>query len=172
MEEDALTQWNALTPDAAAQAILPCCGSFAWARCMAKQRPIRNAEQLLEIAGEVWRGLPEGDWQDAFQSHPRIGERTAPPGATARSSAWSAEEQRSATTPDAAEQLASANHRYEQRFGRTFLICATGKTAPEILVALEERLGNDALTELWIAAEEQQRITELRLRQWMAEGSL
>lgn len=172
MGEDALTHWNALSPDAAAQAILPCCGSRAWAHTMAEQRPIGSAEQLLEIAGEVWRGLPEEDWHEAFQSHPRIGERTAPPSATARSSAWSAEEQRSAATPDAAEQLASANLQYEQRFGRTFLICATGKSAPEILLALEQRLGNNAHTELQIAAEEQQRITQLRLQQWLAGDSL
>lgn len=171
MEENALKQWNALSPDAAALAILPCCESRAWARTMAAHRPIRNAEQLVEVAGEVWRGLPEEGWQEAFRSHPRIGEVHAAEDATARSLAWSAEEQRSAATADAAEQLGSANRRYEQSFGRIFLICASGKSAPEILAALEQRLGNDHDTELRIASEEQRRITELRLRRWIAEGA-
>ena len=172
MEENNLTEWNALSPDAAATAILPCCGSRAWAQAMAERRPILGAEQLIQSAGEVWRGLRDEDWQEAFRSHPRIGERHAPASATARSSAWSGEEQNSAAAPGYTEQLASANLRYEQRFGRTFLICATGRTAPEILAELEQRLGNDARTELHRAAEEQRRITELRLRRWLAEPVL
>ena len=171
MEEHALKQWNALSADEAARAILPCCGSRAWAESMAEQRPIDSAEQLIATAAEVWRGLAEADWQEAFESHPRIGERDAAAHATERSSAWSVEEQSSAATPDAAEQLAQANARYERRFGRTFLICASGKSAPEILAALELRLGNDPGTELRIAAEEQRRITELRLVRWLREGA-
>lgn len=169
MEEDALKQWNAVSPEAAAESILPCCGSRAWARAMSGRRPIRGAEELIEIAGQVWRGLPEEDWQEAFESHPRIGERSAH--AAARSSAWSAEEQRLAAMTDAAEPLALANRRYEQRFGRVFLICASGKSAPEILAAMEQRLGNEPDAELRIAAGEQQRITKFRLQRWLAEGA-
>lgn len=170
MGEDALTHWNALPADAASEAVLPCCGSRAWAKTMAARRPIQNPEQLLAVASEVWCALPEPDWQEAFRSHPRIGERHAA-AATARSSAWSAEEQRAAATSDVAEQLAAANRRYEQRFGRTFLICATGKTAPQILASVEQRLHHSPDQELRIAAEEQRRITELRLRRWLAEGA-
>lgn len=169
--EDALTRWNALLPEAAAEAILPCCGSRAWARAMAEQRPLRGTEDLIDTAGRVWRQLPEAAWQEAFESHPRIGERRAAGHATAQSVAWSADEQRSATTPGAGEQLAKANRRYEQRFGRVFLICASGKSAPEVVAALSARLHNDSATELLITAEEQRRITELRLRRWLIEGA-
>lgn len=171
MEEDALTRWNALSPEAAAEAILPCCGSEAWAVAMAEQRPFRSAEELIDTAGRVWRQLPEAAWQQTFESHPRIGERQAMGHATVQSAAWSAEEQRSATAPTAGEELAEANRRYEQRFGRIFLICASGKSAPEILAALEARLGNDPATELRIASDEQRRITELRLGRWLTEGA-
>ena len=170
MEDDPLTHWNALPADAAAEAILPCCGSRAWANAMAARRPILRPEQLLAAAGEAWRALPEGDWQEAFRSHPRIGERHAA-AASARSSAWSAEEQRTAATPDAGQQLATANRLYEQRFGRTFLICATGKTAPQILASLQQRLHHSPDEELRIAGEEQRHITELRLQRWLAEGA-
>ncbi len=169
--EDALVHWNARSPDEAAQDILPCCGSQAWAQRLAALRPIQTSEQMLELAAEVWRRLPADDWQEAFESHPRIGERKAVEHATEQSGAWSAEEQRSAATPDAADRLAAANHRYEARFGRIFLVCASGKSAPQILMELEQRLGNDADTELRIAAEEQRRITELRLRRWLGESA-
>ena len=174
MEVDTLSHWNRLSPESAAQAILPCCGSQAWARTMARRRPIGTAAQLVEVAGEVWRGLPEADWQEAFESHPRIGEQpsaAATARAGSRSAAWSAEEQRSAAATDVGEQLALANRRYEERFGRVFLMCASGKSGPEILAALERRLGNDSATELRLAAEEQRRITELRLGRWLAEGA-
>ena len=169
MEGNPLTHWNALPADAASEAILPCCGSRAWANAMAARRPIVSSEHLLAVADEVWRALPKPDWHEAFRTHPRIGERHAAT-ATARSSAWSAEEQRTAATPDAGEQLATANRQYEGRFGRTFLICATGKTAPDILASLQQRLQHSPDQELHIAAEEQRRITELRLRRWLAEG--
>ncbi len=170
MDDDPLAHWNALPAEAASVAILPCCGSRAWANAMSARRPIQNPEQLLTAAAEVWCALPEHDWHEAFRSHPRIGERHAA-AATARSAAWSAEEQRTAATPGSGEQLAAANRLYQQRFGRTFVICATGKTAPQILVSLRQRLHHSPDEELRIAAEEQRRITEVRLRRWMEEGA-
>jgi 2-oxo-4-hydroxy-4-carboxy-5-ureidoimidazoline decarboxylase len=108
---------------------------------------------------------------EAFQSHPRIGERGKPAAPWGQAAAWSAEEQRSvADAGDAlAIALAEGNHVYERRFGRIFIVCAKGKSAAEILKILERRLKNDPEAELHAAAEEQRKITEIRLKKWLAQ---
>jgi OHCU decarboxylase len=165
-----LARWNSLLPDEAAAQILPCCGSTGWADAMAARRPIHNESELLSISGEIWNALPESAWLEAFRSHPRIGQSHAPAPATAQSASWSSEEQRKAITTDEALKaaLAEANGEYEQRFGRVFIVCATGKSAIEILEILRRRLHNDPTTELREAAEQQRQITQLRLKKWLA----
>ncbi len=166
-----LAHWNSLSLEAAANAILPCCGSRAWATALAAKRPILNERILLEAATTIWRSLPEAAWQEAFDNHPRIGERHAQAEATAQSLAWSAQEQRAATPePSVKQALAEANRRYEQRFGRIFIICATGKTSAEILAALESRMNNPPALELLEAAEQQRQITNLRLCRWLEQN--
>ncbi len=120
----------------------------------------------------MWRALPVEAWQEAFDSHPRIGEQKAQKDATAESLQSSAKEQSVALSADDAAKLAlkEANKRYEQRFGRIFIICASGRTAGEILAALEARMKNDDATELREAAEQQRQITALRLKRWMGES--
>ncbi len=164
-----LTRWNSLDPESAAREALPCCGSRAWAAGLAAKRPIPDEASLLEASNTVWRSLPEDAWQEAFDSHPRIGQRRAQAHATDESLQWSAQEQRAALAEDDTARLAleTANRRYEQRFGRIFIVCATGKTASEILNILEGRMKNDALTELREAAEQQRQIIQLRLRKWL-----
>ena len=164
-----LAQWNSLDPDAAAREVLPCCGSRAWATELASRRPFADEAALAAASNEVWLALPEEDWQEAFDSHPRIGQKHAQSLATEESLRWSAQEQRSALSNDEAARLAlqEANHRYEQKFGRIFIICATGKTSPDILRNLDERLQNDAATELREAVEQQRQITQLRLHRWL-----
>jgi 2-oxo-4-hydroxy-4-carboxy-5-ureidoimidazoline decarboxylase len=124
---------------------------------------------LLEAAGEEWRNLGERDWDEAFRSHPRIGETHAVLPAGAQSVAWSAQEQREAADPGDAIKIAlsDANREYEERFGRIFIVCASGKTAPEILAILRRRLQNDRETELREAVEQQRQIIELRIRKWL-----
>ena len=173
MEDDTLAHWNALTPEAAAAAILSCCPSRAWAAGMSVQRPVGDATELLALSSQVWRALRPEEWTEAFASHPRIGERKAGRNTGARSLEWSAQEQRvavSSSFADVAEALAAANVRYERRFGRVFLICASGRTAEEMLEQLETRMSNDPVTELQVAAEEQRKITDLRLGRWLREG--
>jgi 2-oxo-4-hydroxy-4-carboxy-5-ureidoimidazoline decarboxylase len=170
---EVLARWNALDADSAAAAILPCCGSNAWAIALAASRPIADEQDLIETSTSIWLSLPEDAWREAFDSHPRIGQRHAQSQATAESLRWSAQEQRAALSSHESEAeatklaLADANHRYEQKFGRIFIVCANGKTAPEILSILESRLHNDAVTELHEAAEQQRQITQLRLRRWL-----
>jgi 2-oxo-4-hydroxy-4-carboxy-5-ureidoimidazoline decarboxylase len=169
---ETLAQWNSLDRDAAAAMVLPCCGSWAWAANLAARRPIDDEATLLAESTAVWRSLPEQAWQEAFDSHPRIGEQKAQKDATAASLAASAKEQSVALSADDAAKLAlkEANHRYEQRFGRIFIICASGRSASEILAALETRMNNDDATELREAAEQQRQITALRLKRWLGEN--
>jgi len=163
-----LEAWNALTPEAAAATILPCNGSQAWATQLAAMRPFATPFDLTCTADIIWRGLPPDAQQQAFDSHPRIGEQHAK-SATATSLALSATEQSAANlTPDTATQLADANRAYEQKFNRIFIVCATGKSAAEMLAILNHRLSNDPATELREAAEQQRQITQLRLRKWLA----
>lgn len=162
-----LARWNALEAEAAACEIMPCCGSQAWAAALATRRPIADEAELLDESDSIWRTLPEADWRQAFDSHPRIGQRHAA-SATAQSLKWSSQEQSKAAADDETKRmLVEANQRYEQRFGCIFIVCATGKTSQEILNILESRMHNDAATELREAAEQQRQITHLRLRRWL-----
>src|SRR5208282_3899881 len=115
--------------------ILPCCGSRAWARGITERRPLAGEAALLSASDETWRGLSEADWTEAFRSHPRIGESSPADSSEDRPAAWSAQEQRGvAVAGDSVKTaLAEANQEYEQRFQHIFIVCATGKTAPEIL---------------------------------------
>jgi 2-oxo-4-hydroxy-4-carboxy-5-ureidoimidazoline decarboxylase len=170
---DALARWNRLPIDEAIQTILPCCGSEAWAQGMVARRPFADEVALVAASNETWRSLTESGWMEAFQLHPRIGEsRTSSPkpmSQTAQSVEWSAQEQQDVADAEAAMKiaLAEANREYERRFNRIFIVCATGKSAPEILKILRRRLKNDADTELYEAAEQQRQITEIRLRKWL-----
>jgi 2-oxo-4-hydroxy-4-carboxy-5-ureidoimidazoline decarboxylase len=164
-----LARWNSLDPAAAAQEVLPCCGSHAWASALASKRPIANEATLIKISSSIWFSLPEEAWQEAFNSHPRIGQKHAQRRATKESLRWSAQEQRMALSDDDVTKraLEEANQRYEQKFGRIFIVCANGKTSSEMLTILEARIHTNAATELREAAEQQCRITELRLHRWL-----
>jgi OHCU decarboxylase len=166
---DTLARWNRLSAGDAMSAILPCCGSRAWAQGVVARRPIADIDALLAASNETWHRLGPSDWMEAFQSHPRIGESRARQSPPAQSVAWSTQEQRLVADADAAVKagLADANREYERRFNRTFIVCATGKSAQEILEILLRRLNNDADTELHEAAEQQRQITEIRLRKWL-----
>ena len=165
-----LARWNALPPEEAAREILACCGSNAWATGLSSKRPIADELSLLETSDAIWRGLSEADWLEAFRSHPRIGESRGEPSAVPQSSAWSEQEQQKAATAEEAQKMALkwGNREYEQKFGRIFIVCATGKSATEILEILRRRLHNDPVTELQQAAEEQRKIMHIRLKKWIA----
>ena len=156
---------NALRHDVAERELLTCCGSREWARRMAAERPFRDVADVLDCADAVWWELGKADWLEAFRSHPRIGEKKAEAGQTGRERAWSAGEQ--AGMGSAAEEtqraLAEGNRAYEERFGHIYIVCATGKSADEMLAILTARLANDPETEVRAAAEEQRKITRIRL---------
>jgi 2-oxo-4-hydroxy-4-carboxy-5-ureidoimidazoline decarboxylase len=164
-----LARWNALDLATAAREALPCCGSQAWATALAAARPVPDEDSLLETSSSIWINLPEEAWREAFDSHPRIGQNHAHARATEESLRWSAQEQRTALSNDDSTKLAleAANRRYEERFGRIFIVCASGKTSAEIFAILETRMHNDAIAELREAAEQQRQITQLRLHRWL-----
>jgi len=167
--KDVLARWNLLPTGEAIATILPCCGSKAWAQGMITRRPLLDESALLAASNETWRGLGQSDWMEAFRSHPRIGESRAAHSPPAQAVAWSAQEQSNVVDANAAVKsaLADANREYDRRFGRIFIVCAAGKSAPEILEVLHRRLNNDAESELQEAAEQQRQITEIRLRKWL-----
>lgn len=121
--------------------------------------------ELLAVADAVWWTLAEHDWLEAFSHHPRIGERRSVVPAEARAAAWSGEEQSRVTAAesDVQERLREGNAAYERRFGHIYIVCATNRSAEELLHVLERRLRNDPETELRAAAEEQRQITHLRM---------
>lgn len=157
---------NQLPAEEAEKALLQCCGSKRWAREMVQARPFPNLEALFAKANDVWWSLEPGDWLDAFRSHPKIGEKKAAAPVSNQSSQWSGQEQAGmgSASRETVDSLAELNRIYEQKFGFIFIICATGKSSEEMLFALRERLDNDSAAELPIAAAEQSKITELRLK--------
>jgi OHCU decarboxylase len=130
------------------------CGSSEWVRRMLAARPMDDA---FATSDAIWSSLSEEDWREAFAAHPRIGEK--------KGGAWSAQEQSGVRTAadQTMQQLADANRAYEERFGHIYIVCATGKSADEMLRLCLERLGNDPKKELSVAAEEQRKIMHLRL---------
>ncbi len=139
-----IRQLNALAPAEAERALAKTCGSTRWAREMAARRPFQDLAQLQAVAGEVAAGLAADDWLEAFRAHPRIGERKAPAG-----DRWAAREQ--AGVDGAAAEilaaLAAQNQAYEARFGHIFIVCATGKSAAEMLALVEARVAHEPAAE-------------------------
>ncbi|MGA7930635.1 MAG: 2-oxo-4-hydroxy-4-carboxy-5-ureidoimidazoline decarboxylase [Candidatus Sulfotelmatobacter sp.] len=171
---EVLLRWNNAPLEAGATQILPCCGSMAWAREMAARRPFQDEAALMAASDQAWRSLTESDWMEAFNSHPRIGESNAANPSAQRSSvqpssAWAIEEQKEVADAGDTVKIAlvEGNREYERRFGRIFIVCATGKSGAELLEILRRRLQNEAGTELYEAAEQQRQITRIRLKKWL-----
>src|SRR5271156_733078 len=161
-----LARWHTLPPGEAVAEVLSCCGSPAWARKLTAMRPFANEQKLFAAADGCWRGLPPSDWLEAFRSHPRIGEQHAQNKTTATSAAWSKSEQSQMKNADAAilVRMREGHREYEERFGRIFIVCASGRQPAELLRILELRLKNVPAQELVESAAQQQQIMQLRLR--------
>jgi 2-oxo-4-hydroxy-4-carboxy-5-ureidoimidazoline decarboxylase len=155
-----LNELNAASDERAVELFAQCCGSSRWSRSMAARRPFRSVGGLLEAADVVFDSLAPSDWLEAFATHPRIGERLE--SAAGASAAWSAAEQ-SGVTDASRGAFERRNQDYEERFGHTFIVCASGRSGDEMLKLLEQRMLNNPDDELRQAAGEQTRITRLRL---------
>ena len=153
-----LEKLNQLSPADLEAEFLKCCSSTKWAQAMVKRAPFAQVEELLEHADQCWAVCREEDWLEAIQSHPRIG--------TAKKvGAWSKQEQAGMATAEdeTKRRMAQLNHEYFEKFGFTFLICATGKSADEMLQALEQRIQLSRTDELKNAAEQLGMINKIRL---------
>lgn len=159
---------NALDEQGAAEALRRCCGAERWVQALLAARPYASSEELLDVAEQRWRALDRADYLEAFSHHPQIGEDLAALRRRfARTHALSAREQAGVSGADEATlaALRDGNREYRERFGYIFIVCATGKSAAEMLSLLRERLHNPPELELTIAAAEQAKITRLRLAQ-------
>lgn len=157
---------NATPAGEAKHEFLKCCGSQNWAQRVVDARPFHSVAELVGAAERVWWSLDPQDWLEAFHSHPKIGEKKAAAATSVEAQKWSAEEQSgiSDSAQRTHDELAQLNREYEEKFGYIFIVCASGKSSEEMLAILRQRLENDPEEELKIAAAEQAKITELRLR--------
>jgi OHCU decarboxylase len=163
---------DAMPEERATMALAECCGSSRWVSAMVARRPFRSRDAVLSAADQVWGSLSPADWLEAFSHHPRIGERKSAVQQSDRGTAWAAGEQSGVeqASEDVRVALASANREYEQRFGYIYIVFATGKSAVEMLAVARGRLRNDPDVEIRIAAEEQRKITRLRLDKLLDKG--
>jgi 2-oxo-4-hydroxy-4-carboxy-5-ureidoimidazoline decarboxylase len=142
--------------------LLACCDVPSFADAIAANRPYRDPERLFAVADAAARAFSRAEVDRALAAHPRIGQRAT--GATTQAG-WSRQEQSTVSRDEQTQQaLLEGNRAYEERFGRVFLICATGLTGDQILAALRERLSHDDATEAAVVADELRKIALLRLR--------
>lgn len=161
---------NHMRPEEAREELTRCCGARRWIDRMLVARPFPSPRALFEAADRIWSELNDQDYQEAFAHHPRIGDIESLRKKFASTASWASQEQAGASAADEAtlQGLADGNREYEARFGHIFIVCATGKSAGEMLAILRSRLGNDPGVEVAIAAEEQRKITRLRLEKLIA----
>jgi OHCU decarboxylase len=160
-----LDELNDLDPARAETEFRRCCGSARWARAMSEARPFRSFEAMIDAGDACSASLAPEDWLEAFAAHPEIGEQKPV-------SAWSTGEQAgmASAAGEVRARLAASNAAYRSRLGYIFIVCATGKSAAEMLLTLEARLSNNPAIELRIAAEEQRKITGLRLAKLIGDA--
>jgi allantoicase len=161
-----LAALDAMSPELAGAAFARCCGSTAWASAMSAARPFEDRAALLRIAERTWWGLDEAAWLEAFAAHPRIGARPA-----AGHGAWAGGEQKgtASAADDVIAALAAANDAYVEKFQFIYIVCASGRSASDMLADLQTRVAHNRATEIRIAAEEQAKITRLRLDKLLQE---
>ncbi len=165
-----LAELNALPGERAREELLRCCGCARWADAVLESRPFPDKAALLSSSDAAWGRSGEEDWREAFAHHPRIGGKDALRAKFAATQAWATGEQAGAAAASEAvlDALAEGNAAYEKKFGHIFIVCATGKSAAEMLDLLKSRLPNDAGAELRLAAAEQNKITKLRLEKLLS----
>ena len=161
-----LDELNGLSDKTAVAELTKCCGSHRWTAQMATGRPFENEDELFQQAEKVWFACTEPDWLEAFSHHPKIGDTASLEKKFSSTKEWAGNEQKGVESASKAtiQRLSELNEVYEKRFGFIFIVCATGKSASEMLELLEARIGNDYREELDIAMREQHKITCIRLK--------
>jgi 2-oxo-4-hydroxy-4-carboxy-5-ureidoimidazoline decarboxylase len=165
-----LAELNALPEDRARAELTRCCGASRWVDVMVKCRPFKDQDAVFKSCEATWTALLPRDWLEAFLAHPRIGGRDALREKFSATKDWAQGEQAGAAKADEAvlSALETGNAEYEDKFGFIFIVCATGKSAAEMLALLKARLPNDQATEMKNAAAEQAKITKIRLEKLLS----
>ncbi|MBA4140179.1 MAG: 2-oxo-4-hydroxy-4-carboxy-5-ureidoimidazoline decarboxylase [Segetibacter sp.] len=160
-----IADFDHLPIDQKRELLQKCCGSKAWIDKMLVAPPAEDLVDLLETAEEKWYECSEKDWLEAFEHHPKIGDINSLKKKYSNTVAWASNEQWgvNVASEEILHALAKGNDDYEKKFGYIFIVCATGKSAGEMLEILQSRLANNPDDEIKIAAEEQNKITKLRL---------
>jgi 2-oxo-4-hydroxy-4-carboxy-5-ureidoimidazoline decarboxylase len=166
-----LEQFNSLDKDIAAAELRKCCGADNWIRLMMDYFPFRSKGELSVLAGKIWnQHCSENDWLEAFKHHPKIGDIESLKKKFAATKDWAGNEQAGVKRADLTtiQQLLESNEAYEHKFGFIFIVCATGKSAEEMLELLKQRINNTYEDEIKIAAAEQNKITEIRINKLLS----
>ncbi len=152
------------------QALLNCCGSRRWVELMQAAFPVSAEADLFRHADQAWAQCGEPDWLEAFTHHPKIGDLDSLKKKFAATAQWAGSEQGAvaAAAEEILKALAEGNNAYEEKFGFIFIVCATGKSAEEMLALLRQRLPRNRDEELRTARDEQHKITLLRLQKLLA----
>ena len=160
-----LSLLNSLGESEAREHLSHCCGSQKWVEFMISARPFKSFEDLINKAEDQAKKLERADWLQAFSHHPQIGDIDALKKKFSKGPQWEAGEQAgvATATDQVLEELAQGNKDYQKKFGYIFIVCATGKSADEMLAILKSRLANNPEDELDISAGEQRKITKIRL---------
>jgi 2-oxo-4-hydroxy-4-carboxy-5-ureidoimidazoline decarboxylase len=165
-----LDEFNRCSSAAASAALRRCCAAERWVEGVVHCRPLHTEQELFGTADKVWRSMDEIDYLQAFSAHPKIGDVDSLRARYADTRTLAVGEQAgvNGATETVLQRLAAGNRDYEEKFGFIFIVCATGKTALQMLELLEQRLPHTRAEELPIAAAEQHKITRLRLQKMLA----
>jgi 2-oxo-4-hydroxy-4-carboxy-5-ureidoimidazoline decarboxylase len=160
-----LEHFNTLSVGAASDELFKCCGSSSWVKVLSERIPFASVEELKNDSDKVWFSLQEKDWLEAFSHHPKIGDIKSLEKKFMSTKEWTSNEQLAVNTAtqNVLTELKELNDAYEKKFGYIFIVCATGKSAEEILTILKSRLRNSSEEEIKIAMQEQNKITHLRI---------
>ena len=160
-----IADFDYLEQDAKIELLTKCCGSANWVSKMLAAPIAEDLVNLEDLAEVKWYECTEDDWREAFLHHPKIGNMQSLKEKYSDTKEWASNEQSGVGNANGQtlQELANANEVYERKFGFIFIVCATGKSASQMLDILNSRLHNDIETEIKIAAEEQLKITQLRL---------
>jgi len=163
-----LAEYNALEKEVAAKHLMDCCGSTQWVSKMMQHFPFSSEKQLVDWSAAIWyEQCQEADWRESFTHHPKIGD------VKSLTEKFAGKEQAgvAVATDETIQALAKANADYETKFGFIFIVCATGKSANEMLQLLLDRLQNTVDEELHIAMGEQQKISIIRFKKLLTAAN-
>ena len=160
-----IQQFNNLILQQVQDELFKCCGCTQWVEELLNKIPFQSIEELKSESDKIWFSLNSKDWLEAFTHHPKIGDVKSLQEKFASTKQWASGEQAGVNiaTQTILQELKNSNDEYERKFGYIFIVCASGKSAEEMLNILKWRINNSPEEEIKIAAAEQNKITHLRI---------